>query len=230
MPAHETPGTDGAVLLHPEHERWPAAFADLGSIAPRRIFALGALDLLQSQARTALIGGRTATVAGRAAGVALAAGLAARGDVLVTPAETGTDLAVVDAARRAGGRIIAITDRPPMEAGYIARAAQRGILEHGGLLLWEASSPRGGTTSHRSARLIAALAPRLVLVEIGARSAGMTAAAIAGGLSRAVAATPTDQSRPGRGTRQLLAADLATLVQTPDELDALSDPRTLAHL
>lgn len=228
MPAHETPGTDGAVLLHPEHEHWPAAFADLGSIAPRRIFALGALDLLQSQARTALIGGRTATVAGRAAGAALAAGLAARGDVIVTPAETGTDLAVVDAARRAGGRIIAIIDRPPAEAGYIARAAQRGILDRGGLILWEASP--GGRTSHRSARLIAALAPRLVLVEIGARSAGMTAAAIAGGLSRAVAVTPTDQSRPGRGTRQLLAADLATLVQTPDELDALSDPRTLAHL
>lgn len=230
MPAHETLSADGAVLLHPEHERWPAAFADLGSIAPPRIFALGALDLLRSQARTAVIGGRTATVAGRAAGAALAAGLAARGEVLVTPAETGTDLAVVDAARRAGGHLIAITDRPPAEAGYIARVAQLGILERGGLLLWETSSPRGRTTSHRSARLIAALAARLVLVEIGARSAGMTAAAIAGGLSRAVAVTPTDQSRPGRGTRQLLAADLATLVQTPDELDALSDPRALAHL
>jgi len=230
MPTHQSSGADGAIRLHPEHERWPAAFADLGSIAPRRIFALGALDLLRSPARTAVIGGRTATVAGRAAGAALAAGLVARGEILITPAQTGTDLAVVDAARRAGGRIIAITDRPPAEAGHVSRGAQLEILERDGLILWEAPPSRDGATSHRSARLIAALAPRLVLVEIGARSAGMTAAAIAGGLSRAVAVTPTDQSRPGRGTRQLLAADLATLVQTPDELDALSDPHALAHL
>lgn len=218
-------------LMHPGDTHWPTSLYDLGPIAPRQLLAVGDTTLLESSALTAIIGGRTATTAGRATGSSLAAALAARGEILVTPAATGTDLAVVDAAHRAQGRIVAIAPPAHHRTEHVTAAIQRRVLEHDGLLVWEARTDRDQRGSARGeARLLAAIAPRLVLVEIGPRSPGIAAAAIAGGLSRTVAVTPTDRSHPGRGSEQLLTAGMAVVVRTADELDALSDPRALAHL
>jgi len=169
---------------------WPLELQDLGDAAPLALWTAGDASLLTSDGKVTIIGGRTGSVYGRGRAVELAAELARRGHVIVTPASTGTDLDVVSAALAAGGRVIALTagglDRPDAASAEALRA----IVDAGGAIATEVP-PTARTTQPRllaRCRLLAAVSPQLLVLEAGIHSPAVAAARMAGDLGRDVAA------------------------------------------
>ena len=221
----------GLTVLTPENSEWPAALDDLGSGAPIALWAAGDVQLLNAALRVAIFGGRVATEDGRRRGVDLAIELAAGGWVIVTPADSGTDVEMIDAALHMDGRVVAIADGGLDRARPDQTATHRRIVERGGLVISETPPgvPADRTSNLTRARLMAAAAPCLIVVEAGLHSPAIAAARTATHLGRSVAATPVNDGRPGAGSRQLLDAG-ADAVTTLDDLVRLSDLHPIAHL
>lgn len=208
-------------VITPESGVWPRSLGRLGDSAPIALWVAGNAQLLNSAALTSVIGGRTGTLPGRERARQLAGGLAKLGQTLVSPGSFGTDATVIEAALDAGGKVIVILggglDHPrPLEHMQLFDR----VLAAGGARVSEVP-PGSRTTSDSSLarhRLIAVLAPRMVVAEASRHSAAVAAARIADQLGTAVAAIGGDVGHEASaGSHELVRDRTAYLVTNARE-------------
>lgn len=242
-PSHERPGAPRArslpfaspgsgfnpaaspLRLAPNDACWPPEFEPVEP-APEELWALGRLELLQSQPaeprRLAIVGTRSPSPYGLAQAEHFGRSLARLGICVVSGMARGIDTAAHSACLQAGGDAIAVlgsgVDRPWPE-GPLARS-----LATEGLLLSEyapGTPPRRHHFPLRN-RLIAALAPAVLVIEAAYRSGSLITAQWALDLGRDVLALPGPVDQPGhRGCHRLIRQG-ALLVESPYQvLEAL---------
>jgi DNA processing protein len=193
---------------------------DLGDSCPLGLWTAGNHELLGHEGLITVLGGRTGSTRGRSQARQVVADLASAGRVIVTPASTGTDLDVVDAAIDAGGRVLAIVPGGIDRIPAIAAEASSRILAGGGALVTEAPPGTRATQLRTLARsrLLAAVSPQVLVLEAGRHSPAVATARIASDLGRDVAVL-TGAIGPGSdGSRDLVDELTGRPVTGADEL------------
>lgn len=218
---------DGYGTLIPGDSGYPASLNDLGDQAPYVLWFKGTESLLATSVddRFTITGARAATSYGIHVANELASDLARDEKVLVAGGAYGIDGAVHQAALNASGHTVAVmaggVDRP-YPAGHRELLDRVGDL---GVLMSEV--PPGATPTRwrflARSRIEAALSASTTIVEAGNRSGSMLLAEQARSLGRGVGAVPGPvTSAASAGTHRLLAAGVARVVTSTDDLRALS--------
>lgn len=221
----------GLRLLTPGRAGWPAAFADLGDLAPVALWAKGNPELLTSSlsSRVTFTGARAATGYGTHVTTELAGELAGEPRIVVSGGAYGVEAAAHRAALAArDGSTIAVLagglDRPYPRAH--ADLFQR-ISDSGGIQVSEAA-PGVSPTKWRfmaRARLLAALGGATIIPEASAHSGSLLVAARAFELGRPVGSVPGPvTSASSAGCHRLLREDFATVITYAGDVRDLLDP------
>ncbi len=213
------------VHLDPREPDWPAEFEHLDR-PPPELWLRGRRELLASEAptprRLAIVGTRAPTPYGLEQAAHFAGTLARFGVTIVSGLARGVDTAAHRACLEAGGATLAVlgsgVDRPWPASGVAERLAREGLMlsEHP-----PGTPPRRHHFPQRN-RLIAALAPAVLVVEAAYRSGSLITAQWAADLGRDVFAIPGPVDLPGhRGCHRLIRQG-ALLVESPYQvLEAL---------
>ena len=216
------------VNVKPGSSGWPTQLDDLGAQTPGELWCSisGQLRLLALRS-VAIVGCRAASAYGRAMAGELAAGLAARGWVVVSGAAFGIDAAAHRGALSVNGPTIAVLPggidvaTPRAHNELLAGVRDNGIL---------VSEHPLGVVPHRHMfltrnRLIAALARAVVVVEADYRSGALNTARTGERLGRNILAVPGPAtSRQSNGTHELLRSRRAELVTSADEIAQFLSP------
>jgi DNA processing protein len=214
-----TAARQGAQLVTPEHEHWPARVADLGARAPFALWVRGNTELLTDEMTTAIVGARAATGYGEHVTMELAAGLVDRGHTIASGAAYGIDGMAHRAALASGRRTIAYL------AGGVDRFYPSGhdalltrIVEQGAVV---SELPCGAPPTRwrflQRNRLIAANSRATLVVEAGWRSGSLNTAAHAQEIGRPVGAVPGPVTSAASAGCHRLIREGATLVTTAEE-------------
>ena len=200
---------------------WPP-YLDNVPYGPVALAWEGTLSLLASS-RVAIVGARACTARGRAIAREVAAYVAARGGVVVSGLAWGID---AEAHLAAGGATIAVVGqglRAPHPAWQVG--LRRRVLEGGGLLLSDLPSHQGPRpwTFPRRNRVLAALAPVVVVVEAGVRSGTRSTVRHALDMGREVYAVPGPPESPTAEGCNLLIDEGAQALAGPGDLSRLDD-------
>ncbi|HYD51467.1 MAG TPA: DNA-processing protein DprA [Gemmatimonadaceae bacterium] len=214
-------GRAGIVALHTGDERYPERLRELDD-APAVIWTIGDLALLGAP-MVAIVGTRRCTAYGERVTRELATALARAGVCVVSGMALGIDAAAHESALVERGRTIAVLGTGvdvPYPAGHRALHAR---LANDGLLISEAlpgAPARPGAFPRRN-RLIAALAPVLIVVEAGTASGALITARVALDLGRTIAAVPGPIDQPQSAGSNELLRDGAVVIATIDDALAL---------
>lgn len=213
----------GARLLLWGQDGYPAALMDMAD-APPILWALGDVDLLARPA-VALVGARNASSLGLRMAKALAAGLGAGGQVVVSGLARGIDAAAHEAALdtgtiavQAGGLDVIY---PEENAKLTAAIGDKGLRlsEHPFGL-----QPQARHFPQRN-RIVAGLARAVVVVEAAAKSGSLITARDAADLGRDVLAVPGHPFDARAAGCNGLIRDGAVLVRSAaDVIEALGLP------
>lgn len=219
-------GREGARLVVPEDDEWPAwplLSLDVatgrgvqGVSAPLALWVRGVVPLDElAQDAVAVVGARAATTYGEHTAGELAYGLAGEGVTVFSGAAYGIDGAAHRGALASTGRTAAILGCA-LDGGYPAGhvGLLNRIAEHGAVV--SEYPPGTPPARHRFLvrnRLLAASTAGTVVVEAGARSGASNTAATAGSLGKVVMAMPGPVgSAMSVGSHRLIREARATLV------------------
>jgi DNA processing protein len=221
------PLVDPPRTLLPTDTLWPVSLADLND-PPAELRVAGSLPDLSRA--VAIVGTRFADDDALAFTRALAADLAAAGEVVVSGGAAGIDAAAHEGALSGGGQTIAVL-ATGLEHAYPARHAPLfGRIARSGALLSEwtgGAAPSSGWLFLRRNRLVAALAPVVVIVQAPARSGALSTARWAKRLKRRVLVVPAAPwDARGTGCLELLlaGAEICTSVEDILSLAPLDGP------
>jgi DNA processing protein len=197
------------------------------------LWVVGSLDSL-AQPTVAIVGSRAPSDAGRARARALAAALAAHGICVISGLALGIDAAAHTGAIEGDGPTIAILGGGH-DHFFPARNRELAdeIVAHGGAVLspYRPEEPARPAQFLQRNAVVAALADRLVVVEVAERSGALNTARWASEMNVDVLAFPGDVDRTVAAGCNALIRDGATLVRGADDvLEALgiaSDPASL---
>lgn len=215
-------------LLTPDHDHWPVKMADLRSAAPLVLWARGNTEVLNDWRTTFVGGARAATGYGEHVAMELASDLTFRDQNIVNGGAYGIEGMALRASLAGGGRPIAVMagglDRlyPSGHEALLGRVAEHGVL----ISEQMPAMPPTRWGFQQANRLKAALAHSMIVVEAGARSGAMAAAAQAQLLGRFVGAVPGPvTSAASAGCHQLLKDGTAQVVTAVNDIPAVaSDP------
>lgn len=221
-----------AQVIVPGHKRWPTQFDDLGRARPLALRVRGS-ELRPLLARSvAIVGARAATRYGVAMAEDLAAGLAARGWVVVSGGAFGIDAAAHRGALAVGGSTVIMSAGGVDQAVPVAHTDLFERVAENGCIVSEVPvgcPPRKSRFLVRN-RLIAAGARIVIVVEAAQRSGALATARHGHRLHRLVAAIPGPAtSTVSRGCHQLIRDQEAILCNSVDDIEELlPDPSGLA--
>ena len=188
--------------------------------APPVLWALGDLSLLDLP-MVAIVGTRRCTAYGERIARDLATAFARRGVCVISGLARGIDAAAHSACLDAGGRTIAILGTGVDIPYPSAHRALHARVAREGLLLAEPLPGRGPVPGcfPRRNRLIAAIAPALIVVEAGVRSGALITARIALDLGRTIGAVPGPiDSSQSAGSNLLLRDGAIVIAEIADAL------------
>jgi DNA processing protein len=216
----------GARLLHPGGEGYPAALATIPD-PPTVLWARGDVALAAGPC-IAVVGARNASANGLRMAARLARELGEAGRVIVSGLARGIDRAAHEAALATGtiavlaGGVDVIY--PPQNAALAAEIAARGLL------LSEAPMGEQPTARHfpRRNRIVSGLSDGVVLVEAAARSGSLITARMAleqGREAMAVPGSPLDART--EGCNALIREGAALIRDGADVIEALGRGATL---
>ncbi len=193
-----------AVVVHPGGAGWPAGL-DALTDAPVLLRVAGTLPKLDDA--VAIVGTRFADRDALAFTRRLAAALAATGATIVSGGALGIDAAAHEGALAAGGSTVAVLATGFARAYPRAHGSLFSEIARSGALVSEAADddlPFQSAFLRRN-RLIAALAPTLVVAQAPLRSGALSTAAMAKRLNRKVFVVPSAPWDPrGEGCLGLL--------------------------
>lgn len=215
-------------LLTPDHDHWPMKMADLRSASPLLLWARGDTELLNDGRTTSVIGARAATGYGEHVAMELAADLTHRGQNIVNGGAYGIEGMALRACLASGGTPIAVMagglDRlyPSGHEALLERVIDNGVI----ISEQMPAMPPTRWGFQQANRLKAALAHSTIVVEAGARSGAMQAAAQAQLLGRFVGAVPGPiTSAASAGCHQLIKDGTAHVVTAVNDIPTVaSDP------
>lgn len=181
----------GDWVLTPEDALYPLCLRHIVGF-PVALYCRGSMPDLDSTPAIAVVGTRRASDAGCREALALSAGLAAGGMVVVSGGAVGIDAAAHTGALEGGGMTIAVM-ACPVDENYPAPNAdlRRRIIANGGLLISE--YPHGESYKcdfHLRNRLLMGLSQGVCLAETPARSGARITARLAREQGRDVYAMP----------------------------------------
>jgi DNA processing protein len=210
-------------VLHPGLQGWPSGLDDLGPAAPPCLWVRGEAQLdVPLERSVAVVGARASTAYGNHVAGELAAGLGARGVVVVSGGAYGIDAAAHRGALAADGLTVVLlaggVDRP-YPAGNAELLGR--IVRGGGAVVSEV--PPGSVPSRtrflQRNRLIAAAARGTVVVEAAWRSGALNTATHANALLRPVGAVPGPvTSMASAGCHRLMRDGGAVCVTDADDV------------
>lgn len=195
--------------------------------APPLITAQGDITLLQAS-MVAIVGSRNASMAGLTMARRLAQGLGATGHVVASGFARGIDRAAHEAAAPTGTVAVMAggIDKPYPPQNI--ELAERLIADGQACFITE--MPLGWVPKARDFprrnRIIAGLAPGLIVVEAAARSGSLISARRAAEMGRIVMAVPGSPLDPRAHGTNTLIRDGATLIQNADDVVELLAPLT----
>jgi DNA processing protein len=213
----------GARALFTIEPGYPAALVYAG-VPPPLIYVKGRIELL-SRAMVAIVGSRNASAAGRTMARQLAAGLGARGVVVVSGLARGIDGAAHEAALATVAGTVAVMAGgidhiyPPEHEDMHARIGAEGCL-----VSEQAPGFRArGNDFPRRNRIISGLSMGVVIVEAATRSGSLITARMAAEQGREVFAVPGHPLDPrAEGTNKLLKGGATIATSAADILEALA--------
>jgi len=215
----------GAAVLIPGDPAFPPLLAAIPD-PPGLLYAWGDPRLLDHPA-AAMVGSRNHTAYGAEAARLLAAGVAARGAVVVSGMARGIDAIVHAAALEAGGRSVGVLGNG---FGVVYPAANRTLYERmvaAGCLVTElppGERPHAHTFPRRN-RLISGLAGVTVVIEAAASSGAIITADAALEQGRAVLAVPGPITSPtSQGCNKLIQQGAKPALCPGDVLEELGLP------
>lgn len=206
-------------FIIPADEVWPTALADLGPDCPLGLWVRGGDQLPQLTGRAvAVTGNRNATEGAIARTQAFATAVAEAGHTVTATLAYGVDSAAHRAAAQAGQASLAVLpcglDRshPHDHAQLLSSVAASGGAV---VSLYRPGTAASGATLKASARLMAALARAVILIEALDHAEATCTAESAVALNRPLLAAPADADVRSSGSARLLAEQLAVLVPDP---------------
>lgn len=216
----------GLDVIAPGDPMWPSGLDDLGSSAPLVLFSRGDARLLTRplRAKVAVVGSRAATQYGENVAQQTAADLADAGYTIVSGGAYGIDAAAHRGALTAPAGTVAVLASgleryyPAGNTDLLTRITQTGAV---------VTEAPPGTTLSRARLLqrnciVAATSGATVVVEAAYRSGSLDTVQRAHDLRRTVAAFPGPvTSAASSGTHRVIAAGLARLVTTSDDVRGL---------
>lgn len=208
--------------LTSRHPAWPSLLARSPD-PPERLWVVGDVDLL-SRPAVAVVGSRRGTASGREMSRRIAAGLAARGVVVVSGCAYGVDAEAHRGALDVGGATVAVLGggldvaAPAGNRALAARIAREGCLA--------SEYPPGVAPSKhhfpKRNRIIAGLCRIVVVVEAASRSGALITARLALEAGREVMAVPgSPLVETASGTNGLLCDGARPARSAEDVLDEL---------
>lgn len=212
------------VTLTPADARYPEEFRDLGTDAPRQLFARGTLDVLDRRPRVAVVGTRRATAYGLRVTRELAGAFARAGAVVVSGMASGIDAAAHRATLDAGGITIGVLGTGLDQVYPKAHRGLQGEVAARGLLITELYHDDHGmkfTFIHRN-RLIAAMCSVVIVTEAPERSGALNTANHALDLGRTVAAVPGPIDQPQSVGANAVIRDGGTIITCIEDALALA--------
>jgi DNA processing protein len=213
------PLVDATWTLHPTDAAWPVTLAELRAPPVCLNIAGQVPDLARA---VAIVGTRFADPDAIAFAHRLAFELASRGSVIVSGGAAGIDAAAHEGALAAGGQTVAVLATGLDHAYPSHHASMFGQIAQSGALLSEFSGSArvpGGWVFLERNRLVAALAPSVVIIQAPARSGALSTARWAKKLKRRVFAVPAAPWDPrGTGCLELLSAGAEICTSAGDVL------------
>lgn len=202
------------ITINKNDEIFPASFRAIGEDCPKRIYALGNLELLKSEHMVAIIGSRKATRTGNSKAYEFGLNYAKKGYVVVSGLALGCDAAAHRGCMAGGGGTIAIVatglDRVHPHENI---SLQEEILKKGGLILSE--QPLG--VKANPARLVArnrlqaALSEEVVVAECPVHSGTMHTVRYAQKYGKAIkAAILPYEKEENSGNKYIITSGLGT--------------------
>ncbi|GAB1331779.1 DNA-processing protein DprA [Streptomyces sennicomposti] len=203
----------------PSDEVWPTALADLGPHCPLGLWVRGDDQLPQLTAcSVAVTGNRNATEQAITRTHAFAAAIAEAGHTVTATLAYGVDSAAHRAVAQAGRATLAVLPRG-LDRAHPHDHAQllSSIPADGGAVvsLYRPGTAASGATLQASARLLAALARAVILIEALDHAEATRTAESALALKRPLLAAPPDGDVRSSGSSRLLAEQRAVLVADP---------------
>jgi DNA protecting protein DprA len=203
----------------PSDEVWPTALADLGPHCPLGLWVRGGDQLPQLTGRAvAVTGNRNATEQALTRAQAFATAVAEAGHTVTATLAYGVDSAAHRSAAQAGRATLAVLPRGLDRAHPHAHAPLLSSIPASGgavVSLYRPGTAASGVTLKTSARLVAALARTVILVEALDHAEATRTAESAIALHRPLLAAPADGDVRSSGSARLLAEQLAVLVHDP---------------
>lgn len=192
---------------------YPAELKAIGADAPRTIYALGNLDLLNCNKRVAIIGARQADRKGYDAAYRLGKQYAAEGYIVVSGLALGCDTGAHRGCLDGSGQTIAVV-ATGLDLTYPAenQQLQADILAGGGLLLSEQSlnTPHSPQRLVARNRLQAALSQQVIVAQCPERSGTLHTVRFAHKYGKEVLAVNFGYSNSANaGNRQLIESGQA---------------------
>lgn len=207
----------GADVLLPDDAAWPVHLRDLPD-APRILFALGRVDLLQRPG-VAIVGSRDHSAGGIAACARVVLAAVAAGAPVISGLARGIDAAAHREALLLEGDTIAVLGTGIDVAYPRSNRALYDAIRLRGLVLSEypPGMPAARYTFIRRNRIIAALAAVTVVVEAGGRSGALSTAESSLGQGRDVMVVPGPiTSATHEGSNRLLRDGAAPFLEPAD--------------
>lgn len=215
----------GMQLLLPTDRNWPVGLDSLGEYAPLALWVVGNSDALRTTIvnRVAVIGARVCTDYGTAVAADLAGDIAYKGRHIVTTGAYGIGTAALRGplSRDALSATIVVL---PAGLDRLYPAGNQDLLERvrdAGTLLSElppGSAPTRWRFQQRDL-MVAAISKATIVVEAGAQSGALTAAADAAALGRGVGAVPGRVDSPtSYGTNRLLREGVAKMITSASDV------------
>ena len=217
----------GAVLITPKSSNWPTMLNDL--YVPRMsLIVKGNIDVLgKLEQSISIVGTRKPSSYGMGISTEFAAGMSAKGWVIVSGGAIGIDACAHRGALSASGSTIAVLGSgvsslyPSTHLKLFREIQVNGLLISEVLPHTKASSPRFLIRN----RLIAALSKGTLVVEAAVRSGSLRTARDAAEILRLVMAIPGEiTSSTSDGCHRLIADHTAELVTSVDDLMELVGP------
>ena len=199
---------------------WPSVLAELGSDAPKRLFASGC-PLDPDSQMLAIVGSRRPTAVGIEMAEQFGSVFAEAGFVVISGLATGIDAIAHKAALAAGGTTVAVVGCG-LDVSYPQRNEQlRRMIDQRGTVLSEYDPGMPPLPHHFPSRnrIVAGLAMGVLVVEGSERSGALITARLGLDYNRAVFAIPgSPWNQMAAAPNQLIRSARASLVTKPEHV------------